>query len=204
MEKSRTNPEVDRFFHCAKKRAKEMERLREIILRTPLTEELKWGKPCYTCQGKNVVLILGFKDYSALLFCKGALLKDPRGLLIRPGEHTQAARQLRFASLQVINELESATRALLDEAVAVEKAGREVIYKKPTDIALPDELKRRFDRSTALKTAFKALTPGRQRAYILHFSAAKHSATRDSRIEECEKLILAGKGLQDDYRATKG
>ena len=203
MATSRTNPEVDRFFHRTKKGAKEMERLRGIILRTPLVEELKWGKPCYTFQGKNVVLIVGFKDHSALLFCKGALLKDPRGLLTKAGEHTQAARQLRFVSLQKINELETATRALLDEAVAVEEEGRDVIYKKPNDIDIPEELERRFDRSAALKTAFKALTPGRQRAYILHFSAAKQSATRDSRIEKCQPLILAGKGLHDDYRATK-
>lgn len=180
-----------------------MEELRAIILGCGLAEELKWGKPCYTVQDKNVVLIVGFKDYCSLLLCKGALLKDPKGILIKAGENTQAARQIRFTGMQEINKLETSLKAYVREAVEMEKAGLEVTYKKISEFPIPEELQNKLAEDPALKKAFAALTPGRQRAYFMHFSAPKQSTTRVSRIEKCTPLILAGKGLNDDYVRSK-
>jgi len=197
MTKSKKNPKVDAFLRDAKKWPKEIAKLRTILLGCPLTEELKWGKPCYTFQEANVVVILPLKEYCTLLFCKGALLKDAHGLLTRPSENTQAARQLRLTSLQEIVEKETVLKAYIQQAIAAEKAGLEVTYKKITEYALPDELQKKFDELPALKTAFTALTPGRQRAYLLYFSAAKQAKTREARIEKCRPQILQGKGLID-------
>jgi uncharacterized protein YdeI (YjbR/CyaY-like superfamily) len=190
------NPKVDKYLREDEKWRKESEKLRSIALGCGLTEELKWNKPCYAFQGSNVVLIQGFKAYCALMFCKGALLKDLHGLLQKPGENTQAARQIRFTGVREIVEKESVLKAYIDEAIAAEKAGREVIYKKEPE-PIPDELQSRLDESPALKTAFAALTPGRQRAYVLFFSAAKQSVTRASRVEKYAKQILQGRGIND-------
>jgi uncharacterized protein YdeI (YjbR/CyaY-like superfamily) len=192
-----TNPKVDVFLSSAKKWQKEMEKLRKIFLSCGLTEELKWGKPCYTFQEANVVVVLPFKDYCALLFCKGALLKDTDGLLVKAGDNTQGARQIRFTSFQKIGEMEAILKTYLHQAIEVEKAGLEVVYKKTTDFPVPEELKKKFKEAPGFKAAFAALTPGRQRGYLLHFSAAKQSQTRDSRIEKCRPQILKGKGLND-------
>ncbi|HVY69776.1 MAG TPA: DUF1801 domain-containing protein [Verrucomicrobiae bacterium] len=191
------NPKVDGYLKRAKKWQEEMRRLRSIVLASELTEELKWGKPCYTLEGKNVVLIIAFKEYCALLFCKGALLKDAHGILVKPGENTQAARQIRFTSVGQIVTLERALKAHIKEAIEVEKAGLDVDYKKSAELVLPDELLKNFAKNPALKTAFAALTPGRQRGYVIYFSAAKQSKTREARIEKYARLILAGKGMND-------
>jgi uncharacterized protein YdeI (YjbR/CyaY-like superfamily) len=193
---NRKNPKVDAYISEERKWAKESERLRKICLGCGLTEELKWGKPCYTFQEHNVVIIQGFKDYCALMFTKGALLKDPKGILKRIGEHTQAARQARFTDIREIVAVESTLRAYIQEAVEAEKAGLEVVLNK-NPVPIPTELKDKFDSVPSLKAAFNALTPGRQRAYIFYFSAAKQSKTRESRIEKCRRQILAGKGLND-------
>jgi uncharacterized protein YdeI (YjbR/CyaY-like superfamily) len=197
MTKSRMNSKVDVYLRNAKKWRKELEKLRTIILDCQLTEELKWGKPCYTFQKSNIVIILPLKEYCALLFCKGALLDDVKGILIKPGENTQAARQIRFTNLREIVEMETILKAYIHQAIEVEKAGLEVNYKKTTEFVIPEELQRKLDEITALKTAFAALTPGRQRGYLLYFSAAKQSKTRESRVEKCMPQILNGKGLND-------
>ena len=189
------NPKVNLFFSKAKKWRDEFEKLRMICLDCGLTEELKWGKPCYTYQGSNIVLIHGFKEYCALLFFKGALLKDPRGILIQQTENVQAARQIRFTNVQEIVETEPTLRAYIKEAK--KKAGLEVNYKKTSEFVIPEEFQNRLDGSPALKTAFDALTPGRQRGYLLYFSAAKQSKTREARVEKCVQQILNGKGLND-------
>jgi uncharacterized protein YdeI (YjbR/CyaY-like superfamily) len=194
---NRMNPKVEFFFGKAKKWREEFEKLRMIILDCPLTEELKWGCPCYTFQEKNVVLIHGFKEYCALLFMKGALLKDAQGLLIQQTEHVQAARQIRFTRVREIVELEPVLKAYILQAMEVEKAGLKVNYKKTAEFIIPEELQNKFDENPALKTAFEALTPGRQRGYIFYFSAPKQSTTRVSRIEKCGPQILKGKGLND-------
>ena len=190
------NPKVDAFLNRAKKWRKELEKLRKILLGCQLTEELKWNKPCYTFQESNVVIILPLKEYCALLFCKGALLKDPEGILVKAGEHTQAARQIRFTSAHEIAESETVLKYYLHNAIAVEKAGLKVDFKKNPE-PIPEELQKKLDEIPALKTAFAALTPGRQRGYILHFSAPKQSKTRESRVEKCLQQILQGKGLND-------
>jgi uncharacterized protein YdeI (YjbR/CyaY-like superfamily) len=197
MTKSRMNPKVDFFFTKAKKWREEFEKLRMIILDRGLAEELKWGKPCYTFRESNIVLIHGFKEYCAILFVKGALLKDAKGILIQQTENVQAARQVRFANVREIVALEPILKAYIQEAIEAEKAGLEVNYKKTSEFKIPEELQNKFDENPALKTAFKALTPGRQRGYILYFSAAKQSKTRESRVEKCVKQILKGKGLDD-------
>ncbi|MEY9095593.1 YdeI family protein [Paenibacillus sp. RC84] len=197
MTTSRTNPKVDEFLSKAKKWKEEYEKLRTIVLDCELTEEFKWMHPCYTFQNKNIVLIHGFKEYCALLFHKGALLQDTHGILIRQTENVQAARQIRFTTVQEIVELETILKAYIHEAIEVEKAGLEVNFKKNTDVVIPEELQTKFDEIPALKTAFEALTPGRQRAYILYFSEPKQSKTRVSRIEKYEQQILDGKGLND-------
>ncbi|MFL1673200.1 YdeI family protein [Paenibacillus dendritiformis] len=195
MTKSRMNPKVDEYLSKATKWKEEYEKLRNIVLDCELTEEFKWMHPCYTFEKKNIVLIHGFKDYCALLFHKGALLQDAHGILIQQTENVQAARQIRFTNLQEIVEMESILKAYIYEAIEVEKAGLEVNFKKNTDI--PEELQNKFDEIPALKTAFEALTPGRQRAYILYFSEPKQSKTRESRVEKCMQQILNGKGLRD-------
>jgi len=192
------NSKVDGFFKKAKKWREEMEQLRRIILDCPqLTEELKWGKPCYTFQNTNVVLIHGFKEYCALLFMKGALLKDPKRILVQQTENVQAARQIRLTNVRQILELETTLEAYLEEAVKVETAGLKVEYKKTSEFKTPEEFQNKLHRNLALKTAFQALTPGRQRGYLLYFSTPKQSKTRKSRVEKCMPQILKGKGLSD-------
>ncbi|TDL92240.1 hypothetical protein E2R55_04090 [Vibrio vulnificus] len=197
MTKSRTNPKVDEFLGKAKKWKEEFETLRNIVLDCELTEEFKWMHPCYTFENKNIVLIHGFKEYCALLFHKGALLQDAHGILIQQTENVQGARQIRFTNVQEIVATESILKAYIHEAIEVEKAGLEVDFKKNEEFIIPEELHNKFDDIPALKTAFEALTPGRQRAYILYFSQAKQSKTRESRVEKCMQKILDGKGLKD-------
>ncbi len=197
MTNSKTNAKVDDFLSKSKKWKDEYEKLRKIILDCDLTEDFKWMHPCYTLEGKNIVLIHGFKDYCALLFHKGALLKDAQGILIQQTKNVQAARQIRFTNVQEIVEMESTLKAYIQEAIEVEKAGLEVELKKHTEFEIPEELQHKFKEIPALKTAFEALTPGRQRAYILHFSGAKQSKTRESRVEKYTQHILNGKGLND-------
>ncbi len=174
-----------------------MEKLRTIVLDCGLTEELKWGKPCYTFQDSNIVILQGFKESCALLFAKGALLNDPNRVLEKPSENTQAARRIRFTGVREIVAMESILKAYLHEAVEVQKAGLEVKYKEASEFAIPEELQNKFNESNAFQTAFEALTPGRQRGYTLYFSAAKQSKTRESRIEKWRQQILRGKGLND-------
>jgi uncharacterized protein YdeI (YjbR/CyaY-like superfamily) len=197
MTKSSINPEVDIYLTKAKKWQPEMKKLRSIILNCQLTEELKWGKPSYTFQKKNVVIIIALKEHCALAFCKGALLKDANGFLTKIGENTQASRWIKFSSVQQIVEMEPVLNAYIHEAIEAEKAGLEVTYKKTADFPVPEELQNKLDKSPSLKTAFDALTPGRQRGYLLYFSAAKQSKTRTSRVEKCTPQILKGKGLND-------
>ena len=188
------NPKVDEYLRKAKKWQAEMETLRRISLDCGLTEELKWGKPCYTFQKSNIVIIQGFKEFCALMFCKGALLKDPNGILKKFG--WQAARRIPFTNVREIVEMEPILKAYLDEAVKAEKAGLKVnLQKNPEPI--PEELQKKWGEIPALKTAFTGLTPGRQRGYILYFSGAKQSKTREARIEKCMQQILNGKGLND-------
>jgi uncharacterized protein YdeI (YjbR/CyaY-like superfamily) len=191
------NPKVDFYFSKANKWQEELEQLRMIVLDCGLTEELKWGAPCYTFQNSNIVLIHDFKEYCALLFFKGALLNDDKGVLIQQTEHVQAARQIRFSHLQEILERKSLLKAYIYEAIEVEKAGLEVILKKTTEFAISEEFQKKLDENPALKSAFDALTPGRQRAYLLHFSAPKQAKTRESRVEKCMQPILHGKGLHE-------
>jgi uncharacterized protein YdeI (YjbR/CyaY-like superfamily) len=191
------NPKVDFFFNKAGKWQKELEKLRTLVLDSPLTEELKWGCPCYTFQGSNIVLLHTFKEYCALLFFKGALLHDTRGILIQQTKNVQAARQIRFTNVREIVEMKAVLKAYVYEAIEVEKAGLKVKLKKTREFEMPEEFQRKLDDSAALKAAFRALTPGRQRAYLLHFSAPKQSKTREARIEKCKRKILNGKGLND-------
>ena len=191
------NPKVDGFLTNAKKWREEFQKLRMVCLDCGLTEELKWGVPCYTFEKRNIVLIHGFKEYCALLFFKGALLNDARGILIQQTENVQAARQIRFTNLREIVETEPVLKAYIKEAIAVEKAGLEVNYERISEFVIPEEFQNRLDESPALKTAFDALTPGRQRGYILYFSAAKQSKARESRVGKCVLQILNGKGLND-------
>ncbi len=190
------NPKADAFLNKSKKWRGESAKLRTILLTFPLTEELKWGEPCYTFEGSNVVLIGGFKDYVTLLFFKGALLKDPHGLLVAPGR-TQAARQIRFTSLKEIVAMEAKVKTYIRQAIEVEKSGLKVELKKHSDYAIPEELQKKLDELPALKTAFETLTPGRQRSWMFHISKPKQSATREARVEKCIPKILAGKGLLD-------
>jgi uncharacterized protein YdeI (YjbR/CyaY-like superfamily) len=193
---SKKNPTVEAVLRREAKWRDEFETLRTIILDFPFVEELKWGQACYTLAEKNVVLMHGFKEYCALMFFKGALLKDPKQVLVTPGAH-QSARQIRFTSVADISRLKSVLKAYIKEAIEVEKAGSKVKMKKTADFEIPDELKRAFAAMPALKASFNALTPGRQRGYIFHFSQPKLSKTREARIEKSIPLILAGKGLND-------
>src|SRR5436190_8479680 len=191
------NPKVDFFFSKAKKWKEGFERLRAIVLDCGLSEELKWGKPCYTFQKSNIVLIHGFKDYRALLFFKGALLKDVKGILVQKTENVQAARQVRFTNVREIVKMEPVLKAYIKEAIEVERAGLNVTYKKTSEFKVPEEFQNKLDEIPALKAAFDALTPGRQRGYLFYFSQAKQSKTRESRVEKCMQQILSGKGLDD-------
>jgi uncharacterized protein YdeI (YjbR/CyaY-like superfamily) len=197
MAKGRTNPKVDLFLNEAKQWREEFKKLRGIVLGCPLTEELKWGYPCYTWQDKNIVLIHGFKEYCALLFFKGALLKDPQGILIRQTENVQSSRQVRFTHIKEIVALANDLKAYVLEAIEVEKSGLKVKMKKPSEFKMAEEFKKKLEESPALKAAFYGLTPGRQRAYLLYFSSAKQPQTRETRVEKCVKPILRGKGLND-------
>lgn len=191
------NPKVDFYFIKGKKWQEEFQLLREIILDLGLKEELKWGHPCYTLDGSNIVLMHGFKDYCALLLFKGALLKDPKGILVQQTENVQAARQIRFSGIKEIVKLRAAIKSYIKEAIKVEKDGLKVEFKKTREFNMPEEFKAKLDETPALKKAFYALTPGRQRGYLLYFSSAKQSATRESRIKKYMKQILSGKGLDD-------
>ncbi|WP_018619932.1 YdeI/OmpD-associated family protein [Spirosoma luteum] len=191
------NPAVDFYFNKAETWQKELEQLRTIILDCPLTEELKWGVPCYTFQKSNVMLLHAFKNYCAVLFVKGALLHDADGILIAQTENTQASRQIRFTSVQEIVKLEPVLKRYIYEAIEVEKAGLKVEPRKTTEFTVPDEFKHKLADNPSLKSAFDALTPGRQRAYLLHFAAPKQAKTRESRIEKCMPQILNGKGIDD-------
>jgi uncharacterized protein YdeI (YjbR/CyaY-like superfamily) len=197
MAKSRMNPNVVFYFKKEQKWRAEMQQLRRIVLASNLTEELKWGVPCYTFEKRNIVLIHGFKEYCALLFVKGALLKDSKGILIQQTENVQAARQIRFTSVKEIVKMKTIIKAYIKEAIAVENAGLKVEFKKPAEFTIPEEFQNVLDEMPELKTAFYNLTPGRQRGYILYFSAPKQSKTRESRIEKCTQQILNGKGLND-------
>jgi len=191
------NPKVDFYFSKAQKWQEELETLRTIVLDCGLTEELKWGVPCYTFQNSNIVLIHVFKEYCAFLFFKGALLHDANGILIQQTENVQAARQIRFTNVREIVEMETILKAYIFEAIEVEKAGLKVNFKKSTEFTMPEELINKLEEVPGLQDAFDALTPGRQRAYMLYFSAPKQSKTRASRIEKCTQQILDGKGLND-------
>ena len=192
------NPKVDFYFNKTQKWQEELERLRRIVLDCMLTEELKWGVPCYTFQKRNIVLIHTFKEYCALLFFKGALLNDAHGILIQQTENVQSARQVRFTNVMEIVELEPILKTYVHEAIEVEKAGLKVELKKTVDFAIPKEFQSKLDHIPALKTAFEALTPGRQRGYLFHFSQPKQSKTREARVEKYIAQILSGKGLDDD------
>jgi uncharacterized protein YdeI (YjbR/CyaY-like superfamily) len=191
------NPKVDWFFNKATKWQKEFEKLRTIVLDCDLKEELKWGQPCYMFEKSNIVLIHGFRDYCALLFFKGALLKDKKNILIQQTENVQAARQVRFKNVAEIVKLEKTLKAYIYEAVKVEEAGLKVPLKKTKEFAMPEEFQVKLNKSAALKKAFYDLTPGRQRGYLLYFSSAKQAKTREDRVEKYTKQILAGKGLED-------
>src|SRR5215468_7614654 len=197
MRTTRTNPKVDFFFTNEEKWKEEFEKLRTIILGCGLTEELRWGCPCYTFEKRNVVLIHGFKEYCALLFMKGVLLKDANGILIQQTENVKSARQIRFTNVREIVKMKAILKAYIHEAIEVEKSGLEVDYKKTSEFKMPAEFQNKLDEIPALKAAFAALTPGRQRGYILYFSAPKQSKTRESRVEKYLPQILSGKGLND-------
>lgn len=191
------NSKVDWFFTKDTKWQEEYEELRELVLDCGLSEELKWGCPCYTFQKSNIVLIHGFKEYCALLFMKGALLKDNKGILVQQTKNVQAARQIRFTSVKEIVKIKTIIKAYIKEAIEVEKAGLKVKLKKPTEFKMPEEFKNVIDDVPELKIAFYNLTPGRQRGYLLYFSSPKQAKTREARIEKCVQQILNGKGLDD-------
>lgn len=191
------NPKVDFYFTKATTWQKEVKQLRTIILDCGLTEELKWGVPCYMYQKSNIVLIHVFKEYCAMLFFKGALLQDTKGLLIQQTKNVQAARQIRFTNVKEIKQQEDLLKAYIYEAIEVEKAGVEVKMKKTKEYAIPEEFKNKLDKNASLRKAFNALTPGRQRGYLLYFSSAKLSKTREARVEKSIPQILKGKGLDD-------
>jgi len=191
------NPKVDAYLSRAKTWREEQAALRAIALDCQLTEELKWGQPCYTLENSNIVLIHVFKEYCALLFFKGALMKDTKGILVQQTENVQVARQIRFTNMREIVKMEATVKAYIREAIKVEKSGVKVELKKTEEFKVPEEFQYQLDRAPALREAFSALTPGRQRAYLLHFSAPKLSKTRESRVEKCIPLILDGMGLND-------
>jgi len=191
------NPKVDWFFTKDIKWQKEYEKLRTITLDCGLNEELKWGCPCYTFENANIVLIHGFKEYCALLFFKGVLLNDPNSILIQQTKNVQSARQIRFTNVKDIVKMEKILKAYVYEAIEIERAGLKVKLKKTSEYKIPEEFQKKLNKSSVLKTAFEALTPGRQRAYIFYFSQPKQSKTRESRVEKYIKQILNGQGLDD-------
>lgn len=191
------NSKVDFYFDKAGKWQEETEAMRTIALGSKLEEELKWGCPCYTFEGANIVLIHVFKEYCAFLFFKGALMKDPKGILIQQTENVQSARQVRFTSLKEVEKLKATVKAYIKEAIEIEKAGLKVTLKKTSEYQVPEEFRKKLKAMPALKKAFEALTPGRQRAYLFHFSQAKQEKTREARIEKYIPQILSGKGLDD-------
>jgi len=197
MTTSKTNAKVDAFIRDAKKWQAELKRLREILLESELTEEFKWSQPCYTFQGKNVVVISGMKESCAFAIFKGALLKDAHGVFTAPGKHSQSTRWIKFTSVREVAEMKSVLKAYIREAIEVEKAGLKVKLRKTSDLKFPDELQTMLDEFPHFKAAFEALTPGRQRAYIYHISGAKQSKTRESRVLNCMPQIMKGKGLLD-------
>jgi uncharacterized protein YdeI (YjbR/CyaY-like superfamily) len=198
MTQNKANPKVDAFIANAKKWREEFKKLRAILLDSELTEEFKWSQPCYTFQGKNVVVIGGLKESCALAFFKGVLLKDVHGVLTRPGQHSQSTRWFKFASVREIAEMKSVLKAYIREAIEVEKAGLKVKLKKTSDLKFPEELQTMLDEFPDFRAAFEALTPGRQRAYIYHFSAPKQAKTREARVLKYMPHILKGKGLLDE------
>lgn len=191
------NPKVDWYFAKPQRWQEEIKKLRSVVLGCDLVEELKWGCPCYTFQKNNIVLIHVFKEYCALLFFKGALLKDPKGILIQQTENVQAARQIRFTGIQEITKLEKTLKSYVYQAVEAEEKGLKVTLKKTREFPMAEEFRKKLAKNRALKTAFEALTPGRQRGYLLYFSSAKQSKTREARVEKCMPQILDGKGLED-------
>lgn len=191
------NPKLEKYFAEAKQWKAELLLLRKILLKTDLTEEYKWRQPCYTLHGKNIVIIGTFKAYCVLSFFKGALLQDSQSLLHSPGENSQATRQLRFTSIEDIQAAKDSIQAYIAEAIAIEKSGLKVDFKKKATLEYPEELILKFEESPAFKEAFQALSPGRRRGYLLHFSAGKQSKTRNTRIEKYYKRILSGKGIND-------
>lgn len=192
-----SNPKADSYVANAKVWKAEFERLRELALDCPLTEEFKWGHPCYALNGQNIFLIHGFKDYCALLFMKGALMKDPAGILVQQTDNVQSARQIRFTSAEQIAGMENVLKAYMHDAIEVEKSGVRVDFKKAEDFEVPEEFTAKLAEMPELKTAFEALTPGRQKGYLLHFAGAKQAKTREARIEKYVPKILEGKGLDD-------
>ena len=197
MPETVTNPKVDVYFSRRDSWQEEFTRLRRILLDTGLSEDLKWGEPCYTLNGANIVLIHGFKDYCALLFFKGALMSDTAGVLIQQTKNVQAARQIRFTNAAEISGMENVLKAYVAEAAEIERSGAKIDFKGTDEFAVPEEFQAKIDSTPSLKTAFEALTPGRQRAYLLHFAQPKQAKTRESRIEKAMPQILAGKGLND-------
>ena len=191
------NPKIDLYFSKAKKWQEEMNKLRSIVLDCGLKEELKWRQPCYIFQKSNIVIIGGFKEYCVLSFFKGALLNDANGILVKPGENTQAGRQIRFTNVREIVEMEAILKAYIYEAIEVEKSDLKVNFKKTSEFIIPEEFQNKLDEIPSLKNAFNALTPGRKRGYLLYFSAAKQSETRKSRVEKYMQRILDGKGFND-------
>ncbi len=191
------NPKVDFYFIKSKKWQPTLEKLRTIILDCGVTEELKWGVPCYTFEKNNIFLIHGFKAYCAILFMKGALLNDEKGILIQQTENVQAARQIRFTNVQEVVAMETTLKEYIYEAIEIEKAGLKVVLKKTSDFLIPEEFQKKLNEIPALKTAFEALTPGRQKGYLFYFSQPKQSKTRESRVEKCIQKIIDGRGLED-------
>jgi uncharacterized protein YdeI (YjbR/CyaY-like superfamily) len=197
MADMKTNPKIDAYFEEQKTWREEQLALRRIVLSCGLTEDQKWGQPCYTVENANVIIIHGFKEYCALLFFKGALMKDPDGILIKQSDNVQGARQIRFTDVGEIERMKDVLTAYVKEAVAVEQAGMKVKYRKTEDFPVPEEFQTRLDNDAALKSAFEALTPGRQRAYLLFFAGAKQAKTREARIDKSMPMIFEGKGLND-------
>ena len=191
------NRRVDVFMKNASQWQEEFELLREIALQSELTEDLKWNHPCYTLENGNVFLIHGFKNYCAIAFFKGALMKDPEKILIQQTENVQSARQIRFTSLTEIKKMKKTIKSYMAEAIAIEKAGLKVEFKKTAELAIPADIEKALKKTPGLATAFKKLTPGRQRAYVLHFTAAKQVKTMEARVERCAPMILKGKGLNE-------
>lgn len=194
---TKTNPIVDDYIDKAKKWQAEMQLLRMILLDCKLSEDLKWAKPCYIFEGANIVIVQGFKESIALMFFKGVLLKDTKGILEKPGENSEVAKRIRFTSIEEITELEAVLRAYIKEAIEIEKSGVKVDKREKKALILAEELQTKLNADAALKTAFESLTPGRQREYNLHFSSAKQAKTREARVEKCIERILEGKGLTD-------